>query len=109
MEIRIDSHTLKRAIERGAEESEIRDVLTNIENGASKMQIFYDERSDLLYLRLDDQAQDVINQRVSDNIVLDVGKGEQIVGIEILDASKHLKLERLLPIEYQVALKYDLH
>lgn len=67
------------------------------------MQILYDARTDLLYLRLDDQTQDVINQRVSDNIVLDVGQDEKIVGIEILDASKHLKLERLLPIEYQVA------
>lgn len=69
------------------------------------MQILYDARADLLYLRLDDQTQDVINQRVTDNIVLDIGKDEQIVGIEILDASKHLKLERLLPVEYQVPLK----
>ncbi|TAH50872.1 MAG: DUF2283 domain-containing protein [Chloroflexota bacterium] len=69
------------------------------------MQIHYDAHSDLLYLRLDDKAQDVVNQRVSDNIVLDVGQGERIVGIEILDASKHLNLERLLPIEYHVAAK----
>lgn len=69
------------------------------------MQIFYDARADLLYLRLDDQTQDVVNQRISDNIVLDVGQDERIVGIEILDASKHLKLERLLPIEYQVVPK----
>lgn len=67
------------------------------------MQILYDARADLLYLRLDDQTQEVVNQRVSDSIVLDVGKDDQIVGIEILDASKHLKLERLLPVEYQVA------
>ena len=69
------------------------------------MQILYDARADLLYLRLDDETQDVINQRVSDNIVLDVGQDEKIVGIEILDASKHLRLERLLPIEYQVGQK----
>lgn len=69
------------------------------------MQIHYDARSDLLYLRLDDAKQDVINQRVSDNVVLDVGEHDQIVGIEILDASKHLKLERLFPVEYQVTSK----
>ncbi len=69
------------------------------------MQILYDARADLLYLRLDDETHDVINQRVSDSIVLDVGQDEKIVGIEILDASKHLKLERLLPVEYQVAQK----
>ena len=66
------------------------------------MQIHYDTRADLLYLRLDDAKQDVINRRISDNVVLDVGQDDQIVGIEILDASKHLKLERLFPVEYQI-------
>lgn len=66
------------------------------------MQIQYNARTDLLYIRLDDAKQDVVNQRISDNVVLDVGANEQIVGIEILDASKHLKLDRLLPVEYQV-------
>lgn len=66
------------------------------------MQIHYDARTDLLYIRLDDEIQDVVNQRIAANVVLDVGIDEHIVGIEILDASKHLKLEQLLPIEYQV-------
>ena len=52
------------------------------------MQIVYDAKTDLLYLRLDDQKQDVINKRISEDIVLDLGKGDRIVGIEILDASK---------------------
>jgi uncharacterized protein YuzE len=34
--------------------------------------------------------------------VLDIGEGERIVGIEILDASKHVTLERLLPVKYEV-------
>jgi uncharacterized protein YuzE len=34
---------------------------------------------------------------------LDVGEGDRIVGIEILDASRRLNLERLLPVKYQVA------
>jgi uncharacterized protein YuzE len=66
------------------------------------MQILYDVRKDLLYIRLDDQKQTVINRRVSEDIVLDIGKGDKIVGIEILDASRHLSLERLLPVKYQV-------
>lgn len=67
------------------------------------MQILYDVRKDLLYIRLDDRKQTVINRRLSEDIVLDVGEGDRIVGIEILDASKHLSLERLLPVKYQVA------
>lgn len=66
------------------------------------MQIIYDSKTDLLYLRLDDRKQPVVNERVSDDIVLDIGEGDKIVGIEILDASKHLNLDRLLPVKYEV-------
>jgi len=76
-----------------------------MENGREKMQIVYDAKSDLLYFRLDDQKQDLINKRISEDVVLDLGKGGRIVGIEILDASKHLNLERLLPVKYEVLPK----
>jgi len=67
------------------------------------MLIFYNDKTDLLYIRLDDRTQDVRNVRVSDGIVLDVGENDRIVGIEILDASKHVSLERLFPINYKVS------
>ena len=66
------------------------------------MQIHYDSRTELLYLRLDNRKQDVINRRVTEDVVLDIGENDRIVGIEILDASKHLNLERLLPVKYEV-------
>lgn len=65
------------------------------------MNIIYNDRADLLYLRLDDRKQDIVNRRVSEDIVLDIGEGDRIIGIEILDASKHITLERLLPVEYK--------
>lgn len=68
------------------------------------MQILYNAETDLLYLRLDDRDQQVINKRVSDNVVLDLGEDDRIVGIEILDASKHLNLGSLLPVKYRVSL-----
>jgi uncharacterized protein YuzE len=64
--------------------------------------ILYNDKTDLLYIRLDDRKQEVINSRVSDDIVLDIGENDRIVGIEILDASKHVTLDRLLPITYEV-------
>ncbi|MGC8786799.1 MAG: DUF2283 domain-containing protein [Anaerolineae bacterium] len=67
------------------------------------MQILYDAKKDLLYIRLDEQKQAVINRRVSEDVVLDIGEGDRIVGIEILDASKRLNLDRLLPVKYQVS------
>jgi len=67
------------------------------------MQIFYDAKTDLLYLRLDDQKQELINKRVSDDIVLDIGEDDKIVGIEILDASKNINLKGLLPVNYDLS------
>jgi uncharacterized protein YuzE len=67
------------------------------------VQILYDDRQDLLYLRLDERTQDVINRRLSDDVVLDIGEDDRIVGIEILDASQRLNLSELLPIQYRQA------
>ena len=65
------------------------------------MQILYDSKTDLVYLRLDDRKQDVINKRVAEDIVLDLGEDDRIIGIEIMDASKRLNLDRLLPVKYE--------
>jgi len=67
------------------------------------MNILYNDKTDLLYIRLDDRRQDVINRRVSEDIVLDIGENERVIGIEIIDASKHVNLDRLLPIRYEVS------
>jgi len=66
------------------------------------MNIVYNDKTDLLYIRFDDRKQDVINRRVSEDIVLDIGENDRIVGIEIMDASRHIFLEGLLPVKYEV-------
>jgi len=68
-----------------------------------EMRVLYDDKSDLLYIRFDDRKQEVINKRVSEDVVLDLGDGDRIIGIEIMDASKHIRLEQLLPVEYQLS------
>ena len=65
------------------------------------MNILYNDKIDLLYIRFDEKKQEVVNKRVSEDIVLDIGKNERLIGIEILDASKHVNLKRLLPIKYE--------
>ena len=72
-------------------------------NGGCEMNIVYNDKSDLLYIRFDERKQDVINRRVSDNLVLDIGENDRIIGIEILDASRHVTLDRLLPVKYEVS------
>ena len=67
------------------------------------MQIQYNAKKDLLYIRLDERKQEVVNRRPSEDVVLDIGEGDRLVGIEIMDASKHLDVESLLPVKYQVS------
>jgi len=43
------------------------------------MNIVYNDKTDLLYIRLDDKKQDVINKRISEDIVLDVGENDKII------------------------------
>jgi uncharacterized protein YuzE len=69
------------------------------------MTINYDSKTDLLYLMIEPAADgEIINKRVSEEMVLDIGENDKIVGIEIMDASKHVNLEKLMPINYQQAL-----
>jgi len=72
------------------------------ENGKPDMQIIYNPKYDILYIRLEDIKQDVINQRVSENVTLNIGRKDKIIGIEILDASSRLNLKDISPVEYQV-------
>ena len=64
------------------------------------MKVYYDEKADLLYIRLDEEKHQIINKRATEDIVLDIDEDDKIVGIEILDASKHINLSKVLPIEY---------
>ena len=74
-----------------------------MENGGHEMNILYNDKKDLLYIRLDERAQDVVNRRISEDVVLDIGAEDRIIGIEIIEASKHVSLEKLLPIKYEIA------
>lgn len=65
------------------------------------MNIHYNDKTDLLYIRLNDQKQEITNRRISDEVVLDIGIDDKIIGIEILEASRFVALDRLLPITYK--------
>lgn len=69
------------------------------------MDVSYSDKTDLLYIRFDEAKQQVMNKRVSDSIVIDIGDNDKIVGIEIIDASKHIDLEGLLPVKYKTLLR----
>ena len=67
------------------------------------MKVTYDSKTDILNIRFDQKKQSLINKRVNENMVLDVGKGSKIVGFEILNASFNVKLGEILPISQKVA------
>ena len=67
------------------------------------MNVTYNDQTDLLYIRFDEKKQEIINKKISDDVVLDMGEGERIVGLEILNASKNLSLQNLLPIKYEMS------
>ena len=54
------------------------------------MKISYDQETDSLYIRLVDGQHECRTLRLSDEIALNIGAGEILVGIEILDAKEIL-------------------
>ena len=58
------------------------------------MKITYDKKVDAMYIKFQDGSF-LRNKEIEDGIILDVGKGNKILGIEILDASRRIKSKDL--------------
>ena len=56
------------------------------------MKISYDAEVDAVYIRLLDGRHECRSVRLSDEVALNIGAGEKLVGIEILDAASVLGL-----------------
>ncbi|MDQ2752567.1 MAG: DUF2283 domain-containing protein [Bacteroidota bacterium] len=63
------------------------------------MKVRYDKEADVLYIKFSDS---IISESDSDKpgVILDYDSAENIVGIEVLNASK--KMEKPLQVEYEV-------
>jgi uncharacterized protein YuzE len=51
------------------------------------MKISYDKEVDAVYIKLIEGEEQCRTLRLNDDIALNIGKGEKLIGIEILDAS----------------------
>lgn len=69
------------------------------------MKITYDAAADAVYLRLSHSGGTVTTKQVDQDILIDFNQKDQLIGIEVLSASKRLKLSEL----EQVAVKLDTH
>jgi uncharacterized protein YuzE len=59
------------------------------------MKILYDSETDALYIRLIEGKHECRTVRLNEEIALNIGKGEKLVGIEILDAKEVLGAGKL--------------
>ena len=61
------------------------------------MRITYDPEVDAAYISFKEGITQVTTVRITEDIAIDFGPHEEIVGIEVLDASEHLSLEKEKP------------
>ncbi|MCX7046863.1 MAG: DUF2283 domain-containing protein [Candidatus Sumerlaeota bacterium] len=54
------------------------------------MRISYDAEVDALYIRLIEGRHECRTLRLTDDVALNIGEGEKLVGVEILDAKQIL-------------------
>lgn len=62
------------------------------------MKISYDFEVDALYIRLIEGKHECRTARLNEEVALNIGPGEQLVGIEILDAKEVLGKGQLPPV-----------
>jgi len=71
------------------------------------MKITYDTQADAVYIQLR-EGDFVANKEVAEGVILDMGEGDVVLGIEILEASTRLspgdlaRMEVLMPLERTV-------
>jgi uncharacterized protein YuzE len=66
------------------------------------MRMHYDQKTDALYLRLDD-SKVIESEEVKPGIVLDFNTEKQVVGIEVLDLKRRVPRADLKQLKFEVA------
>jgi uncharacterized protein YuzE len=67
------------------------------------MQITYDTQADALYIKFQD-GKFKTNKEVQEGIILDMGEGDVLLGIEILEASNRFLPKDLARVEILIPL-----
>jgi uncharacterized protein YuzE len=61
------------------------------------VKIKYDPEVDAAYISFKESIAQVTTMRITEDIAIDFGPHEEIIGIEILDASEHLNIMKESP------------
>ena len=70
------------------------------------MDIRYDQVSDALYIRLKENKYSESDE-INNNIILDFDKDKNVIGIEILRASRYLDIDELSSVKFEVSKKIN--
>ena len=57
------------------------------------MKIGYDPKVDALYISFKSGPSQVTTLRLNEDVAVDLGPEEEVVGIEVLDASEHVEID----------------
>ena len=70
------------------------------------MRITYDAVADAVYVILTEKVEPPDTRKVDDDIFLDFNGDDQLVGIEVLDASKRLELSQLMTVVERIDIEW---
>jgi uncharacterized protein YuzE len=57
----------------------------------------YDPEVDALYITFKAEPAEVTTIRLNEDVAVGLSPGEEVIGIEVLDASQHLNIDRKAP------------
>ena len=66
------------------------------------MRVRYDEKVDVLYIRLK-EAPYHESDEIKEGFIIDYDKDGNVIGIEILDASKYLAADELATVKFDIS------
>jgi uncharacterized protein YuzE len=67
------------------------------------VKVHYDEKSDAVFIRLDDQKKIAESQEVESGVILDYDENGKVIGIEILKVGERISPDQLKELKFQVA------
>jgi uncharacterized protein YuzE len=71
------------------------------------MRVRYDEEVDMLYIRLKETPY-YESDEIKEGIIIDYDKDENVIGIEIMNATEYLAPEELSTIKFDITRKVSL-
>lgn len=67
------------------------------------MKIYFDEKSDAVFIRLDASKKIAESSEVEKGVVLDFDGNGDVIGIEILNVKQRIPMEQLKELKFQIA------